>query len=63
MGDKGYDNVEIRASIIASLNGRNPQRLIDPDVDLTAIPYPWWGHADWILLLDVPLKTGVVPTN
>ena len=58
MEDKGYEDVEVRATIIASLNGRNPQRLIDPDVDLTAIPYPWWGHADWILPLDVPLKTG-----
>ncbi len=57
MRNKGYDDVEVRANIIASLNGRNPQRLIDPEVDLTAIPYPWWGHADWILPLEVPLNT------
>ena len=55
MRNKGYDDVEVRANIIASLNGRNPQRLIDPNVDLTAIPYPWWGHADWILPLEVPV--------
>ena len=56
MGDEGYENVEVRARITASLNGRKPQRLIDPDVDLTTIPYLWWGHADWILPLEVPLK-------
>ena len=56
MRDKGYENVEVRARIIASLNGRKYQRLIDPKVDLTTIPYIWWGHGNWILPLDVPLK-------
>ena len=47
--------VEIRARISASLNGRAPQLLLDPDVDLTKVPYPWWGHAPWILPLDPAL--------
>jgi vitamin K-dependent gamma-carboxylase-like protein len=51
----GHKEVEIRARISASLNGRAPQLLIDPDVDLTKVPYPWWGHAPWILPLDPAL--------
>ena len=30
----GYDDVEVRANVMASLNGRQPQLLIDPNVDL-----------------------------
>ncbi|MBI3800858.1 MAG: HTTM domain-containing protein, partial [Deltaproteobacteria bacterium] len=47
----GHKEVEIRARISVSLNGRAPQLLIDPNVDLTKVPYPWWGHAPWILPL------------
>ncbi len=56
--EEGHDDVEVRAHILASLNGRAPQLLIDPQVDLTEVPYPWWGHADWILPLEVPLLAG-----
>lgn len=52
---EGYADVEVRAMIEASLNGRDYQTFIDPDVDLTAVPYPWFGHADWILPLTEPL--------
>ena len=38
--DEGYENLEIRAHILASLNGRDPQLLIDPEVDLTKVAYP-----------------------
>ena len=31
---EGYDNVEVRARVMVSLNGRQPQLLIDPNVDL-----------------------------
>ena len=48
----GHQEVEIRARISVSLNGRAPHLLIDPNVDLTKVPYPWWGHAPWILPLD-----------
>jgi hypothetical protein len=48
----GHQEVEIRARIKVSLNGRAPQLLIDPNVDLTKVPYPWWGHAPWILSWD-----------
>jgi vitamin K-dependent gamma-carboxylase len=32
---EGYANVEVRAKVMASLNGRKPQLLIDPTADLT----------------------------
>lgn len=47
-----HQDVEVRAVIFASLNGREFQVFIDPNVDLSKIPYPWFGHADWILPLD-----------
>jgi hypothetical protein len=53
----GREDVEVRSRISVSLNGRTPQLIIDPDVDLAKVPYPWWGHADWILPLEVPLET------
>lgn len=54
--DDGYQDVEVRANIVSSLNGRLPQRLVDPTVDLTQVSRPWFGHADWILPLDEPLQ-------
>ena len=46
------------AHIMASLNGREPQLMIDPDVDLASVPTAWLGHADWILPLETPLRAG-----
>ncbi len=42
----GYPNVEVRAEVMVSLNGRNPQPMIDAEVDLTKVrltlrPSPW----------------------
>ena len=53
--EAGYEDIEVRARIFASLNGREPQQLVDPEVDLTKVSYPWFGHADWIMPLEVPL--------
>jgi len=52
---EGYENVEVRAQVTASLNGRKPQVLIDPNVDLTKqrrnlLP------ARWIMPLTTPLE-------
>lgn len=52
---EGRGDLEVRAEIRASLNGRRPQNLIDPQIDLTQVPYPWFGHADWIVPLTIPL--------
>lgn len=47
---EGYD-YEIRANITVSLNGREPQLLIDPNVDLAKVERNLWP-AKWILPLD-----------
>jgi vitamin K-dependent gamma-carboxylase len=52
---EGYDDVEVRARVMVSLNGRRPQLLIDPNVDLakeqlTLLP------ARWIVPLTTPLR-------
>ena len=49
-GEIGRD-VEIRAEVYASLNGRSSRLLLDPEVDLTAVPYDWRPRP-WILPLD-----------
>ena len=60
---EGYDNVEVRARVMASLNGREPQLLIDPNVDLakqqvSLLPAPW------IMPLTTPLGTKEIrPAN
>ncbi len=55
----GYSAIEVRARIIASLNGREFQPYIDPKIDLTEVDYPWLGHAAWIMPLMVPLEESI----
>jgi hypothetical protein len=50
MRKAGYERVEVRAEAMLSLNGRNPQLLIDPDVDLAAQPRSL-SAASWIMPL------------
>jgi len=50
---EGFENVEVRAYILASLNGRKPQLLIDPTVDL-AKEQASLLPAKWILPLTEP---------
>ena len=57
---EGYDNVEVRARVMASLNGREPQLLIDPHVDLTKEQVSLLP-ARWIVPLTTPL--GSPPKN
>ena len=52
---RGHRNVEVRAIASASLNGREPQALIDPTIDLAAERRSL-GHAPWILPLEIPLE-------
>ncbi len=61
---EGYEQVEVRARVLISLNGREPQLMIDPEVDLTKqraslLPSPW------ILPLTTPLevKNKTAPTE
>jgi hypothetical protein len=57
---EGYDDVQVRARVMVSLNGREPQLLIDPNVDLAkeeASLLP----ARWIVPLTTPLRKSIVP--
>lgn len=58
----GYDDIEVRAEVFASLNGREPQRLIDPSVDLGSEPRNLMPAA-WILPLEEPLPTRETEEN
>jgi vitamin K-dependent gamma-carboxylase len=53
---EGYDNVEVRAHVMVSLNGRQPQLLIDPNVDLTK-EHVSLSPARWIVPLTTPLTS------
>jgi hypothetical protein len=52
---EGYDNVEVQARAMVSLNGREPQLLIDPNVDLTKEEVSLLA-ARWIVPLTTPLS-------
>lgn len=49
---QGKDDLEIRADVKSSLNGRRIQRMIDPRVDLTKVSRPYLPSADWIVPLE-----------
>jgi len=53
---EGYENVEVRARVMVSLNGRQPQLMIDPNVDLTREQVSLLP-ARWIVPLTTPLET------
>ncbi len=50
-------NVAVLVDAKASLNGRVYQQLIAPNFDITAVPKPWLGGADWIIPLRTPLAS------
>ena len=52
---KGFDTVELRAIALVSLNGRKPQYLIDPTVDLVKAE-AGWGPPEWIVPLRESLR-------
>ena len=52
--DQGYPEVQVRAVVLCSLNGRKPQLLIDPLVDLGGLPRQW-GAPTYVLPLTKPL--------
>jgi hypothetical protein len=53
---EGYEKVEVRARVMVSLNGRQPQLLIDPNVDL-AKEEVGLLPARWIVPLTTPLAS------
>ena len=50
----GRGRVAIHSGTLVSLNGREPQLIVDPSVDLTTKRVSW-RHADWIVPLRQPL--------
>lgn len=47
---------EVHAFVLASLNGRKPQLMIDPNVDLAAQSAAWWRTPTWIVPLKEPFR-------
>jgi hypothetical protein len=54
---QGKGDVEVRGRVLVSLNGRPPQPILDPAIDLAAEPRTLWP-ASWIL----PLNEDSVPS-
>lgn len=52
---EGYDEIQVSALVVASLNGREAQLLIDPQRDLAAEPRTL-APDDWILPLEEPFR-------
>lgn len=49
-------DIAVYAEALATLNDREPQYIIDPNVDLTSVSRPWFGWADWYEPLESPLR-------
>ena len=47
----GYEEIKVNAEVWVSLNGRPPQLMIDPNVDLTEESFNW--RNDWIMPLEI----------
>lgn len=45
-------DVAVYAISRLSLNKHNPQPLVDPNTDLSSVPWDRWKHSDWILTYD-----------
>ena len=52
---EGYEGVEVRAHVTSTLNGRKPQLLVDPTVDLAKVDASL-RPAGWIVPLTTPLE-------
>jgi HTTM domain/Vitamin K-dependent gamma-carboxylase, lumenal domain len=59
MRERGHEDVEVYAHIEKSLNGRAFQTFIDPEVDLTEVPFNYFGPDPWV----VPLTTDLWDTR
>lgn len=54
-----HGGAEVRARTRVSLNGRDPQPIVDPSVDLARVTYRSHGPNDWILPLEMPRKRSI----
>jgi hypothetical protein len=48
---------EVHAFALASLNGRKPQLMIDPNTDLASVSAGYFGERSWIVPLEEPLRS------
>jgi vitamin K-dependent gamma-carboxylase len=55
MRARGHADIQVRVRALTSLNGRQPQDMIDPSIDLTTRHRSIWP-ADWIVPLTEPLR-------
>jgi hypothetical protein len=53
--EAGHGDVEVRAEIWKSLNGRPPQPFVDADVDLTAVDLAYARSDPWVLPIRIPV--------
>ncbi len=60
--NEGYENVEVRARVMVSLNGRSPQMLIDSSADLAAQSRTLHSMP-WILPLGEQSFAKILPKN
>ena len=53
--DRGHTGVRVYADIMCSLNGRDPARFINPEIDIASIGR-YEPVTNWVVPLDKPLK-------
>jgi vitamin K-dependent gamma-carboxylase len=53
--ERGFGDAEVRAEVDVSLNGREPQPLVRPEMDLSSQPVSL-APASWIMPLEQPLR-------
>lgn len=51
-----HGGAEVRADTMVSMNGREPQPIVDPTVDLSRVSTVWLGTPSWIVPLEQPLR-------
>ena len=52
----GRKNSKIYVHAKCGLNGRTKVDLINPNIDLSKVTYPFYKQADWIMPLNIPLS-------
>lgn len=50
-----HGGAEVRAETMVSLNGRPPQPIVDPEVDLSSVALLRWRPAPWVVPLEMEL--------
>lgn len=51
-----HGGAEVTAETMVSMNGREPQPIVDPTVDLSAVGTVWFRTPSWIVPLEQPLR-------